>query len=144
MTPAWRTRLVLAAILALGMLLRLYDLHDPIIDHPGWRQGDEAAIARNFAQLHDDIRYPQTDYDGPPPNYVELELQIVPFAAAQLYRMFGVHEVFARLLVIAFSLGTVVLLFAFGRELFGVRAGLIAALLFAVAPGAVYYGRTIT
>ena len=144
MSAAWRTRLALAAILLLGLLLRVYDLHDPIIDHPGWRQGDEAAIARNFAQLQDDIRYPQTDYDGPPPNYVELELQIVPFLAAQLYRAFGVHEAFARLLVIAFSLGTIVLCYAFGRELFGIRAGLIAAVLFAVAPGAVYYGRTIT
>ncbi|HEY7993333.1 MAG TPA: glycosyltransferase family 39 protein [Candidatus Eremiobacteraceae bacterium] len=139
-----RTRLALVAILVLGFALRLYGIHDPIIDHPGWRQGDEAAIARNFAQLQDDPLSPQTDYDGPPPNYVELELQIVPFAAAQLYRAFGVHEIFARLIVVAFSLGTIVLLYFFGRELFGRRAGLIAALCYAIAPGAVYYGRTIT
>src|SRR5579863_6658644 len=134
-----RAGLALGAILLVALCLRLYGIHDPIIDHPGWRQGDEAAIARNFAQLQDDIRFPQTDYDGPPPNYVELELQIVPFAAAQLYRAFGVHEIFARLIVVAFSLGTILLLYAFGRELFGARAGLIAALLFAIAPGAVYY-----
>src|SRR5215469_9169480 len=139
-----RTRLVLAAILVLGLALRLYGIHDPIIDHPGWRQGDEAAIARNFALLQDNIAAPQTDYDGPPPNYVELELQIVPFAAAQLYRVFGVHEIFARAIVVAFSLGTVALLFWFGTELFGVRGGLFAALAYAIAPGAVYYGRTIT
>ena len=135
---------VLAAILLLGLALRLYGIHNPILDHPGWRQGDEAAIARNFAQLQDDIAAPQTDYDGPPPNYVELELQIVPFAAAQLYRVFGVHEIFARAIVVAFSLGTIVLLWAFGRDLFGRRAGLLAALAYAIAPGAVYYGRTIT
>ena len=144
MSSAWRERALLVAILALGLALRLYGIHDPIIDHPGWRQGDEASIARNFAQLQDNVFYPQTDYDGPPPNYVELELQIVPFAAAQLYRVFGVHEVFARLIVVAFSLGTIVLLYFFGREVFGRRAGLFAALLFAIAPGAVYYGRTIT
>src|SRR5579871_6349703 len=112
----------LAAILLLGLALRLYGIHNPILDHPGWRQGDEAAIARNFAQLQDDITAPQTDYDGPPPNYVELELQIVPFAAAQLYRMFGIHEIFARLIVVGFSLGTIVLLWCFGRDLFGARA----------------------
>src|SRR5580700_10760098 len=138
MSDAWRTRAALLAIVVLGLALRLYGLHDPIIDHPGWRQGDEASIARNFAQLDDDVLSPQTDYDGPPPNYVELELQIVPIAAAQLYRVFGVHEVFARLIVVAFSLGTILLLFFFGREVFGERAGLIAALLFAIAPGAVY------
>ncbi len=139
-----RDGFVLVAIVVLGLALRLFGIHNPILDHPGWRQGDEAAIARNFAQLQDDIAAPQTDYDGPPPNYVELELQIVPFAAAQLYRIFGVHEIFARLIVVGFSLGTVVLLWLFGRELFGPRAGAIAALAYAVAPGAVYYGRTIT
>jgi 4-amino-4-deoxy-L-arabinose transferase-like glycosyltransferase len=144
MSPAWRERALLGAILALGLALRLYGIHDPILDHPGWRQGDEASIARNFAQLQDNILYPQTDYDGPPPNYVELELQIVPFAAAALYRVFGVHEIFARLIVVAFSLGTILLLYLLGREVFGRRAGLFAALLFAIAPGAVYYGRTIT
>jgi 4-amino-4-deoxy-L-arabinose transferase-like glycosyltransferase len=88
--------------------------------------------------------YPQTDYDGPPPNYVELELQIVPYAAAQAYHLLGgVHEVAARLLVIAFSLGTVLLLWALGRELYSARAGLIASALFAITPGAVYYGRAI-
>ena len=91
--------------------------------------------------LRDNIFYPQTDYNGPPPNYVELELQIVPFAAAQLYRAFGVHEIFLRLLVILFSIATIPLIFALGSELYARRAGLIAALLYAVSPGPVYYGR---
>ncbi|MDQ6780610.1 MAG: glycosyltransferase family 39 protein, partial [Candidatus Eremiobacteraeota bacterium] len=133
----------LAAILVLAAALRLYGLHNPILDHPGWRQGDEAAIARNFAQLQNDIFSPQVDYDGPPPNYVELELQIVPYLAAQAYRAFGVHEVIARLLVIVFSLATLPLVYLLGKQMYCARAGLIAALLFAIAPGAVYYGRAI-
>ncbi|MBC5806354.1 MAG: ArnT family glycosyltransferase [Candidatus Eremiobacter antarcticus] len=133
----------LILIIVLGLTLRLYHVRSPILDHPGWRQGDESAIARNFATLQNNIFYPQTDYDGPPPNYVELELQIVPYLAAQLYRIFGVHEIFLRLIVIAFSLATIPLLFALGAELYSRRAGLIAALLFAITPGAVYYGRAI-
>ncbi|HKW45722.1 MAG TPA: glycosyltransferase family 39 protein [Candidatus Eremiobacteraceae bacterium] len=144
MRVALRRQAALFAILLLALLLRLYGIHNPILDHPGWRQGDEAAIARNFAQLHDNILYPQVDYDGPPPNYAELELQIVPFAAAQMYRVFGVHETFARIIVVAFSLAEILLLYFFGREIFSHRAGLIAAVAYAVAPGAVYYGRTIT
>lgn len=135
----------LLAILVLGLLLRFHGLHNPILDHPGWRQGDTAAIARNFATLRLNIFYPQTDYDGPPPNYVELELQIVPFLAALGYKLFGVHEIFGRLISIAFSLGTVAVLYPFGRLLFGTPlAGLAAALLFAIFPGSVYYGRTFT
>ncbi|HXM19440.1 MAG TPA: glycosyltransferase family 39 protein [Candidatus Tumulicola sp.] len=134
----------LLAIVLLGLCLRLYSIHAPILDHPGWRQGDGAAIARNFALLQNNIFYPQTDYNGPPPHYVELELQLAPFAAAQLYRVFGIHETFIRLIVVAFSVATIVLLFFFAGELRSPRAGLIAALLYAIAPGAVYYGRTLT
>lgn len=129
----------------MGLALRLYGIHNPILDHPGWRQGDTAAIARNFATLDLNILYPQTDYDGPRDNYVELELQIVPFLAAIGYKLFGVHEIFGRLISIAFSLGTIAVLYPFGRLLFGSPwAGIVAALLFAIFPGSIYYGRTFT
>ena len=131
------------AFTVIGALLRLKGIHDPIFDHPGWRQGDTAAIARNFAQLQYDILFPQTDYDGPPPNYVELELQIVPFLAATLYKLFGVHEVFGRLISLAFGVATVPLVAAFGRWLFcSAVAGAAAAAAFAVLPGAWYYSHT--
>jgi 4-amino-4-deoxy-L-arabinose transferase-like glycosyltransferase len=133
----------IGAIVILGLALRLRGIHNPILDHPGWRQGDTAAIARNFATLDLNPFHPQTDYDGPPPNYVELELQIVPFLAALLYRLFGIHEIFGRLISLGFSLGTIVLAGAFARRLFASRlAGCVAALAFAIYPGSVYYGRT--
>ncbi len=136
---------LLALVVLLGLALRLRGLHDPILDHPGWRQGDEAAIARNFAQLDLNPFHPQTDYDGPPPNYVELELQIVPWLAALGYKLFGVHEVFGRLISIAFSLGTVAVLAAFARAIFvSELAGIVAGVAFAIYPGSVYYGRTFT
>lgn len=133
------------AILALGAGLRLHGIGNPMLDHPGWRQGDTAAIARNFARLQFDVMHPQTLYNGPPPNYVELELQIVPFFAAALYKIFGVHPIFGRLVTMAFSLGTVAILAWFARWLFNSpAAGLTAAYLYAVFPGSVYYGRTFT
>lgn len=133
----------MAAIAVGGALLRLKGIHDPLIDHPGWRQGDTAAIARNFATLQYNILYPQTDYDGPPPNYVELELQIVPFLAATLYKLFGIHPIFGRLLSVAFGVGTIVVVGSFGRWLFrSAVAGLAGAALFAVLPGSIYYSRT--
>jgi hypothetical protein len=133
------------AVLLLAAALRLKGIHDPILDHPNWRQGDTAAIARNFSTRKFDILYPQTNYDGPPPNYVELELQIVPFLAATLYKVFGVHEIFGRLITLLFSLGTVGVLALFGRWLFNNwAAGVAAATAYAIMPGAIYYGRTFT
>ncbi len=135
----------MAAILLVALALRLQHVHDPLLDHPNWRQGDTASIARNFAQLKYNILYPQTDYDGPPPNYVELELQILPFLAASLYKLVGIHEVIGRLLAMLFSLGTVLVIGLFARRLYASGiAGLTAAACFAVFPGSIYYGRTFT
>ena len=135
--------LALLAIVVLAFALHLKGIHDPLLDHPGWRQGDTAAIARNFARLDLNPLHPQADYDGPPPNYVELELQIVPFLAASLYKIFGVHEIFGRLLSVAFSIATVGAIGLFARSLLGSPlAGLAAALAFAIMPGSIYYGRT--
>ncbi len=89
--------------------------------------------------------YPQTIYNGPPPNYVELELQIVPFLAATLYKLFGIHEIFGRLITLVFSLATTAAIAYFARWLFASRvAGVVAALFYAIFPGSVYYGRTFT
>lgn len=132
-------------IMLLAVALRLKGIHSPILDHPGWRQGDTASIARNFALLQYNILAPQTTYNGAPPHYVELELQIVPFLAATLYRIFGIHEIFGRLITIVFSVATVGVVGLFARWLFtSVSAGLIAAFFYAVLPGSVYYGRTFT
>jgi len=140
-----RFSLGLLLVVAIAVLLRLRGIHDPLLDHPAWRQGDTASIARNFAHLQYNIMYPQTNYDGPPPNYVELELQIVPFLAATLYKIFGVHEIFGRLITLVFSAGTVAVVGYFGRWLFGSAiAGLAAAYFFAIFPGSIYYGRTFT
>jgi hypothetical protein len=132
-----------AAFGLIGSLLRLKGLHNPLLDHPGWRQGDTGAIARNFAQLNFNILYPQTEYNGAPPNYVELELQIVPFLAAAGYKLFGVHEVFGRLIAIAFGVGTIGVLGFFARWLFASPvAGVAAMALYAIFPGSIYYSRT--
>jgi hypothetical protein len=127
----------------IGLLLRLKGIHNPLLDHPGWRQGDTGAIARNFAQLNFNILYPQTEYNGAPPNYVELELQIVPYLAAIGYKLFGVHEVFGRLIAIVFGVGTIGVVGFFARWLFAnPLAGVAAMALYAIFPGSIYYSRT--
>ena len=75
--------LSVAAFVLIGLLLRLKGSTIRCSTIPGWRQGDTAAIARNFAHAAtttSSSRRPSTT--APPPNYVELELQIVPFLAA--------------------------------------------------------------
>ena len=135
--------LAVLACCAIGLLLRLKGIHAPLLDHPGWRQGDTAAIARNFAELRYNIFFPQTEYNGAPPNYVELELQIVPYLAATLYKIFGIHEVFGRLIAIGFGVGTIAVVGFYARWLFdSAFAGVVAMVLYAIFPGSIYYART--
>ncbi len=84
----------------LAVALRLHGIHNPLLDHPGWRQGDTARSRATSRACSSTSCYPQTSYNGPPPNYVELELQIVPFLAASLYKIFGIHEIFGRLITV--------------------------------------------
>ena len=110
------------------------------------RAGAKATPPRSRAtspSCNFNIFFPQTEYNGAPPNYVELELQIVPFLAAIAYKLFGVHEVFGRLIAIAFGVGTIAVVGYFARWLFASSsAGVAAMALYAIFPGSIYYSRT--
>ena len=56
-----------------GLLCRLYNLTAPFLDYHSWRQTDTAAIARNFYYNGFNILYPQIDWGGAGPGYVESE-----------------------------------------------------------------------
>ena len=73
--------------------------------------------------------------------YVESEFPLLPAIVAVLYSAFGPNEMWGRLVVAVFSVGMVGLTFLLARTLLGPPAGLAAAMLVAVSPSAVFYGR---
>ena len=96
-----------ASILLIGLLLRLKGLHNPLLDHPGWRQGDTASIARNFLRLQYNIMFPQTDVQR-----AAAELRRAGTADRSVYRGDPLQRlrgasIFGRLITMAFSLGTI-------------------------------------
>lgn len=136
------TLLTGVAVLAFG--LRLYHITYPVADWHSWRQTDTAAVARNFLRFgidplrprYDDLSNIQSGKDNPQGwRMVEFPLYQVVGAAAKLYFPKIPLEVWLRLVTIAASGGTVVLL--------GLMAGLLPAFIFAVLPYSIYYGRTI-
>jgi 4-amino-4-deoxy-L-arabinose transferase-like glycosyltransferase len=137
----WTRFAPICAILVLGGALRLQYFTLPLADAHRWRQIDNAAIARNFSEGPFDILHPQVDWGGPGDASVEMELPLLPAIVAAIYKVFGENYLFGRAVVIAFSLATVVVLYALGRRIFGEAAGRAAAFLFAISPSAVYFGR---
>jgi hypothetical protein len=137
-------KILLIAIAVIAFTLRLYHITYPIADWHSWRQADTAAVARNFLRFgidplhprYDDLSNIQSGHDNPQ-GWRMVEFPLYQAAGAWVYKTFGVFtlEIWLRLLTIAASVGTVVIL--------GLMAGLLPALIFAILPYSVYYGRTI-
>jgi 4-amino-4-deoxy-L-arabinose transferase-like glycosyltransferase len=81
------------------------------------------------------IRHGQAYYEKPPLLY---------WLIMTGYAVFGVHEWVARLVPCVAALGTVLLVFWWGRRMFGFRAGLAGALVLSLSPRYLHQARMIT
>ena len=131
---------LLLLILGVGLALRLLYVTAPLVDAHRWRQVDTAAIARAFYEDRFNPLRPEANWGGPS-GAVESEFPLLPALTALAYFAFGPSETWGRLIVIAFSLGAIGFTYVLGRQLAGRPAGLAAATVMAVSPGAVFYGR---
>ena len=90
-TGACRTFIVITLGI-LAVAVRLLLINQPFIDRWSWRQSDVAAIARNFSENGFHFGRPQIDWAGDAPGYVGTEFPILPFLAAIIYKVAGIHE----------------------------------------------------
>lgn len=124
-------------------LLRLYKVTNPPLDYSSWRQVDTDSIARNFVEYRFNIFFPQLNYDGPMPNYVQLELQVTTYIIAIIYRTFGYSPAAGRLVPIAFFMGSCLFLYHCVKRKSGPYVALFAVFFYGVLPINVLYSRNI-
>ncbi|HTR82062.1 MAG TPA: glycosyltransferase family 39 protein [Bacteroidota bacterium] len=129
------------AILLLAIGLRLYHINFPVAGWHSWRQADTAAIAKNFYENGFRLLFPQIDWGGNSPGYVESEFQLYPFLVALLYKIFGVDDMIGRLLSVLFSAATVGGLYLLTKKYCSDRVALWSAFIYAVIPLNIYFGR---
>ncbi|MGB8310515.1 MAG: glycosyltransferase family 39 protein [Halobacteriota archaeon] len=135
-------RVILLSLIFLQLLLTLNHITSPFLDYHAWRQADTAAIARNFYHNGFNILYPQIDWGGAGPGYVETEFQLVPFLTAVLYQLFGVHDYVARLVAISFSILSIYLIYKLSYKYFTRNVAIFSALFFIISPLNVYTSRS--
>lgn len=135
-------RAILLSLIVLQLLLTSYHITSPFLDYHAWRQADTAAIARNFYHNGFNILYPQIDWGGAGPGYVETEFQLVPFLTAVLYQLFGVHDYVARLVAISFSVLSVYLIYKLSYKYFTRNVAIFSALFFIISPLNIYTSRS--
>lgn len=133
----------LLIILVIAFSIRLYGITSPLVDFSSWRQVDTASIARNFAEHELNILHPQLEYDGPGPNYSQLEFQITTFVVAILFKLGGTSDVLARIVPVFFFTGAVLFLYLLVKRYTDRLTANLAALIFAILPMGVFYGRTV-
>lgn len=137
-------RIVTIFIFLLIFFVRLpYISNTPFEIDYDWRQGDTESIARNFVEHRFNIFYPQVNYDGPLPNYVQLEFQITTFIIAILYKFFGYHYELARIVPLFFFMGSVFFVFLIAKKYYSLFISWITILLYSFLPITLYYSRAI-
>ena len=72
--------------------IRIPGLDDPLLGFHDVRMNDTAAIARNFYEHGMNIFYPQIDWGGNGPGYIEEAFQLYAYTVALSYQLFGVLE----------------------------------------------------
>lgn len=131
-------------IIFIGLiLLRLPGMDNSPAEYHSWRQSDTEAIARNFSRNTFNIFYPQLNYDGPLPNYVQLEFQITTFLIAILYRLWGHYYYLARLVPLLFFCGSAYFLYLIGKRIAGKLTGWLALAAYGLFPFCIYFSRAI-
>lgn len=108
-----------------------------------WRQPDTESIARNFLEQDKVTIFPQLNYDGPMPNYVQLEFQVTTLAIAFLYKIFGCHYFLARLVPLMFFMVSAWYLFLLARRRFTYAAAWMGTFVYSIFPIMLFYSRAV-
>ena len=140
----------LLLIIFFGFLVRLYKLDSPIADWHSWRQADTAAVTRNFIKEGFNPFFPKYDdmsgiSDNPiinPATFRFVEFPVYNIAVYPLYLLFGVEDIYHRLVSVIFSLGSTALIFFIAKRYVSSVTALVSAFTFAFLPFNVFFGRT--
>jgi len=144
----WFTRLVkgrmaLWLILLLALAARLYSVNAPLTDGGQERQTQVAMIARNLYRDNLNMLYPRMDTSAPEAGYTMLEFPIQSALMAIIYYLVGVQDIVGRLITIAFSLASIVLMYWLARCFLPERGALLSTAIYAFTPMSIYFGRAV-
>jgi 4-amino-4-deoxy-L-arabinose transferase-like glycosyltransferase len=127
---------VVIALMIVGASVDAVDLWRPIdgTARELYRECDEAGIARNYARDGMHLLYPQIDWRGDGPGYVEMEFPLYPYTIAAGYRLFGFHEQIGRVVSYVLSLATLLVFIGLASYLLPMPGVIVASLFFALDP----------
>jgi len=143
--------IIIAFLFIVSFLPRLYRIDNPVADWHSWRQADTAAVSRNFIKEGFTPLLPRFDAlnslnglsDQNPNRYFLAEFPLYNIFTYPFYKIFGVNEIYARLVSVIFSSLTSVILYILVKQYSSKRVALLSGLFFGLLPFSIYYGRVI-
>ncbi|MEK7504540.1 MAG: hypothetical protein AAB550_03510 [Patescibacteria group bacterium] len=148
-----KLKIVIIAILLIGVAVRLYKITSPIGDWHSWRQADTSAVTRNFVKYGLDLLHPRfddfSDTSGVglfnPNGYRMVEFPVFNLVHYTLYSTFGSLslETWGRLTSVFSALVSSILIFLIVKRRQSVSAGLWSMLLYLLLPFNIYFTRVI-
>ncbi len=134
-----RTTKILLGIFFTALAFRLWGVTNPLLDFHSWRQTLTATMAYNFYAEGMNFLIPR-------PNMINsihhFEFPLYTYLVALLYKVFGFHEIFGRLVSIFFGMASIWFLYLLGKRYFDETSAIVACGFYAVLPFSVYYSRT--
>jgi len=125
---------LLALLLLLSLVPRLYHLNGPFLDHWWGRDLLDHAVARHYAERGINLLWPEADFTPDQPNYVGIELPAIQALTALGWRAFGMQAWVPRAIAIVFSLVSIVALFLLLRHFLSAEGAFVATAFFALSP----------
>lgn len=134
----------------MGLGVRLYKINAPIADWHSWRQADTAAVTRNFVKEGFNPFLPKYDdmsgvAEKPIPNpdrFRFVEFPVYNILVYPLFLLFGISDLFLRLVSALVSLGAGVFLFLIVRAFKGKFLGVLSTAIFTFLPFNIFFSRT--
>lgn len=148
----WLEIVLVVGLLAVGFVVRLYKINNPVADWHSWRQADTASVTRNFVKNGVDILSPRYDdlsdvsAQGFNPNgyrLVEFPIYNLIHYAAFTVAPFGALEFWGRMVSIVASLVSAFCLYILVKKFAGQLAGFATMATFLFLPFNIYFSRVI-
>jgi len=134
------TKTKLFLLLTIALLVRLPNIVSPLIGVHSWRQADTASMARNYIELDGSFGSPRVDYGGGA--IIESEFPIYQYFISILYRLFGIHDIFGRIVSIIASLTMLLFFFYLIKKITDETTAWWSTIVLGFLPTSVFYSRT--
>ena len=145
--------IILAILVTIGLVVRLYKIDNPVADWHSWRQADTAAVTRNYFKYGINLFYPKyddfSDVSGRnlynPDGYRFVEFPVFNLTHYSLAKIFPQKplEYWGRMTSILASLVSSILLFFIVRRHSKPIIGLLTTAFFLLLPYNIYFSRVI-